>query len=241
MDLHRLADPFSPEDLEWRILQGGLKDGKPWGKCVAYITSRAVQTRFDEVCGPENWSNRFAAGPDGGVACCISIRIVRDDGSADWVAKWDGAENTDIEGTKGGLSGAMKRAAVQWSVGRYLYNLDEGWANFEEGGPLSAKIEGKYYRWSPPRLPAWAAPKPVTKRSPAPPASARQREAVVRLGGKGPYKDAALVDVPDAELIAARDALSGLQSMGTLKPEHSVLLSAIQTVLADRDRAAATG
>ena len=42
--------------------------------------------------------------------------------------KWDAAENTQVEAVKGGRSGAMKRAAVQWGIGRYLYNLEEGFA-----------------------------------------------------------------------------------------------------------------
>lgn len=158
MDLRKLAEPFPAEGLEWRILQSGAKNGKPWAKCVAYVTNRAIMERLDAVCGPENWRNRFAPGPDGGVVCGIAIRVERG-GDAEWVEKWDGAENTDIEGTKGGISGAMKRAAVQWGCGRYLYSLDEGWATFEENGPYTAKIDGAYHRWSPPKLPEWALPK----------------------------------------------------------------------------------
>lgn len=156
MNLKRLTDPFPAEDLEWRILQAGVKNGKPWGKCVAYVTNRAIQERLDAVCGPENWRNRFAPGPDGGIVCGISIRVERDGAAAEWVEKWDGAENTDIEQVKGGISGAMKRAAVQWGCGRYLYSLDEGWAVFGENGPYTAKIDGAFHRWSPPALPAWA-------------------------------------------------------------------------------------
>ena len=37
---------------------------------------------------------------------------------SEWVTKWDAAENTQVKPSKGGRSGAMKRAAVQWeSVG----------------------------------------------------------------------------------------------------------------------------
>jgi hypothetical protein len=82
-------------------------------------------------------------------------------GTPSWVTKWDGAEETDSESIKGGLSAAMKRAAVQWGIGRYLYDLPEGWAAFPANGkgPYSAKIEGTYYKWAPPDLPGWALPR----------------------------------------------------------------------------------
>ena len=52
-----LAQPFAPEDLEWRI-QTTSKD-KTRGMAVPYVTNRAIQTRLDEVCGPDNWYNDF--------------------------------------------------------------------------------------------------------------------------------------------------------------------------------------
>ena len=48
-----LAQPFAPEDLEWR-LQNTIED-KMRGMAVPYVTNRAIQNRLDEVCGPENW------------------------------------------------------------------------------------------------------------------------------------------------------------------------------------------
>lgn len=53
-----------------------------------------------------------------------------------------------MESTKGGLSDAMKRAAVQFGIGRYLYKLDSIWV------PLK---DGKYLEFIP-QLPVWALP-----------------------------------------------------------------------------------
>lgn len=159
MDLSRLRDPFPAEDIEWRVQQAGERNGKVWARVLAYVTNRAIQARLDDVCGPENWRNEFAPAPCGGVMCGISIRC-----GDEWVTKWDGAENTDIEAVKGGLSGAMKRAAVQWGIGRYLYQLEEGWANVHEGGQHRAQTKDKkWFRWDPPALPAWALPDGVGK------------------------------------------------------------------------------
>jgi len=45
-----------------------------------------------------------------------------------------GAENSDIEPVKGGLSDSFKRAAVQWGIGRYLYSLGAVWVDVEQRG-----------------------------------------------------------------------------------------------------------
>jgi hypothetical protein len=80
--------------------------------------------RLDEVCGKAGWRNEYRDIPNnGGVECGISIKV-----EGEWITKWDAAENTQVEAVKGGRSGAMKRAAVQWGIGRYLYNLEEGFA-----------------------------------------------------------------------------------------------------------------
>ena len=156
MDLSKLKDFFEPNDIEWRLQQcGKTKEGKIWGMALAYVTNRAIMNRLDEVCGPENWKNEFKAAPDGGILCGISIKV-----NDEWVTKWDGAENTDIEAVKGGLSGAMKRAAVQWGIGRYLYKLEESWINANENGAYRGKTkDGTTFKWDAPTLPAWALPK----------------------------------------------------------------------------------
>jgi hypothetical protein len=177
-ELARLRDPFAPEDIEWRVQTAGEKNGKPWARVLAYVTNRAIMDRLDEVVGPANWRNVFEEGPAGGVVCGLSIRVTREDGTSEWVTKWDGAENSDVEPVKGGLSNSMKRAAVQWGLGRYLYHLDEGWATVHEGGRFSARTkDGKWFKWDPPSLPEWALPKIA-------PASTEQMARIESLLGK---------------------------------------------------------
>ena len=158
MDLSKLKEPFPAEDIEWRLQSCGEKNGKFWGKALAYITSRAVQDRLDEVCGPDNWKTSIEKTGDT-YLCTLSIRVKHEDGTYEWISRTDGADATDIEPVKGGISGAIKRAAVHFGIGRYLYNLDEGWADIREDGKLSGKTkEGKWFKWNPPTLPAWALP-----------------------------------------------------------------------------------
>ena len=181
MDLSKLKDCFEPNDIEWRLQQcGKTKDGKIWGMALAYVTNRAIMNRLDEVCGPENWKNEFKAAPDGGILCGISIKV-----GDEWVTKWDGAENTDIEAVKGGLSGAMKRAAVQWGIGRYLYKLEESWINANENGAYRGKTkDGTTFKWDAPTLPAWALPKgskSETHSEPKPNTESKPKKPVVQF------------------------------------------------------------
>lgn len=183
-DLKLLAAPFPASDVEWRVQSSGEKNDQPWARVLAYIDNRAIMDRLDDVCGQENWRNEYRHGPDGAVLCGISILVERGVDS-EWVTKWDGAENTDIEAVKGGLSGAMKRAGYQWGIGRYLYQLEEGFAKVSENGKHYTKPkQGKPFKWDPPALPAWAlpavvAPTPAAPQVPNAAANARTDRASV--------------------------------------------------------------
>ena len=127
-----LARPFAPEDLEWR-LQKTLED-KLRGIAVPYVTNRAIQARLDDVVGPDGWYNEYKpwhrAGQKDSQLCGISIYFPE----RGFITKWDGAEDSDIEPVKGGLSDSMKRAAVQWGIGgRVLYSMDT-WVDIEKLG-----------------------------------------------------------------------------------------------------------
>ena len=141
-DLSRLAAPFDSSDVEWK--PGAVTRDKSKGLAMAYLSNRAVQDRLDAVCGPADWRNEFRPGPDGGVVCGLSVYVERTPGQpGEWVTKWDGADNTDVEAVKGGLSGSMKRAAVMWGIGRSLYSLPAQWVRLDERGRFA----------EPPRLP----------------------------------------------------------------------------------------
>ena len=159
-----LKKPFTKSDVEWRVCRSGITNDRPWIMCLCYVTNRAIMDRLDEVVGAENWKNEFKQAPEGGILCGISIRIDSNGLNEEWITKWDGAENTEVEATKGCLSSAMKRAAVQWGIGRYLYRLEENFADVSEKGEFKARIKdkktGEYrnVKWSPPILPKWAIP-----------------------------------------------------------------------------------
>lgn len=163
--LRELAEPFPADDIEWRVSRSWPKGDKVICTVLAYITARAIMARLDAVCGPENWKNtpqeiRELRPGTFSVQVGISIRI--DD---EWITKYDVSEPTNIEPAKGGFSGAMKRAGAAWSIGRYLYSLDEEFAvtSYDKSkgwnyARLSDKHGGTEFYWAPPKLPSWAIP-----------------------------------------------------------------------------------
>ena len=153
-----LCAPFAAEEIFWRV--GNVAKNGKRATMLAYLDSRAVQDRLDDVVGTGNWQNKFITGPDGGVMCGIGIRFHE---HGEWVWKFDGAENTAIEAIKGGISGAFKRAGAQWGIGRYLYRLDATWMNVREGWANGKGVDisanRRHIGWCPyPSLPAWALP-----------------------------------------------------------------------------------
>lgn len=158
MDFSKFLTPFEESHIEWRLAQCGKKnDGGVWGTCLAYIQARAIMDRLDEVAGPEYWKAEYSFIGTAGVICKLSIKC-----GGEWVTKEDGAEQTDIESFKGGISSALKRAAVLWGIGRYLYDLESGFIQEVTKGAPGARYgktkDGAQFYWVPPKLPAWALP-----------------------------------------------------------------------------------
>lgn len=154
----KLAEPFAESEVKWRVQQEGQGQSGPWVRVLAYIDNAAVMTRLDRVVGPAHWANRFEQ-LEGGVVCGLSIRMP--DGQ--WVTKWDGSAATQTEPFKGALSGAMKRAAVMWGIGRYLHGMGEQFAEVIQQNDTryrhARRIKSKDYRWLPPKLDAKYLPK----------------------------------------------------------------------------------
>lgn len=164
----RLAEPFPSKDIEWRVHKQdySASNGGVWCRVLAYVTARAIQERLDEVVGPENWRNEeprvISVNGKSAFACGLSLRI-----NGEWLTKWDVSEPTNIEPAKGGWSGAMKRAGAMWGIARYLYYLEDEFAECQE----KTKPQGREWRkgklkdrniefwWKPPELPGWALPK----------------------------------------------------------------------------------
>lgn len=135
-----LKAPFDPKIIHWRV--GATSKDKTQGIALAYVDSRDVMKRLDDVCG-DDWQVEY---PFEG-CCRIGIKI-----GGEWLWRSNGAGETDVEGEKGRYSDAFKRAAVLWGVGRYLYYLKNQWVPIKPAGR-------SYQLAQTPQLPAWALPK----------------------------------------------------------------------------------
>lgn len=140
MDFNALKAPFPAKDIFWRVDK--VSEDRTTARVVPYIQARAVQERLDDIVGPGNWRNSFEdvvlTNRHVAARCRIGIRI-----EGEWVDKEDGAHvEANVGGAtaelavKGAYSDAFKRAAVLWSIGRYLYAFKAPIVELDEHGRL---------------------------------------------------------------------------------------------------------
>lgn len=130
-----LGKPFPISDVLWRFQY--LDKVKLKGFAVPYIDARAIADRLDSVVGQNRWKDSYTewhGGSEKKVSAQLCTIYIYDDEIKEWIGKTDGAENTDIEPVKGGLSDSFKRAAVKWNIGRYLYKFQTQWVDAEQQG-----------------------------------------------------------------------------------------------------------
>ena len=145
--LRELRAPFPRDKIKFR--PGATTADKKKGLALAYADARTFQDRLDEVWGIDNWESHCVTN-EGGCICSITLHFHFDDGTSYARTKSDGAGATDVEGEKGAISDAFKRACVQWGIGRYLYNLPDMWVPLKNGRYID-NPDGI-------RLPDWALP-----------------------------------------------------------------------------------
>ena len=170
-----LGAPFPAEAIHWKPQKVSLQGNR--ALAVAYLDAREVAGRLDEVVGPLGWQVVHQILGDQ----LVTGIGIRDPATVSWVWKWDsgfvgrqqdddekGSEGSDPrrhrhdeeKARKGTLSDGLKRAAVLWGIGRYLYRLPKTWVAYD---PKTKSLADT------PRLPPWAqpaSPRETCKRSP---------------------------------------------------------------------------
>ena len=148
-----LSSPFEPREIKFKPQM--VKNNR--ALAMAYIDARLIQDRLDEVLGVENWQDQYDILTDGSVMCRLRIRL-----GGRWITKSDvgsPSEQPDSgDRLKAAFSDALKRAAVKFGIGRYLYRLPAQWVDYD---PVKKQLTQL------PQLPAFALPTPK-----APPAKA---------------------------------------------------------------------
>lgn len=159
-----LTKPFDGKELKFFPVAKS-RDGKS-ARVGSYIDARAVMDRLDAVMGMGGWSTAYRCidPADKAVECTLSLFI---DGA--WVAKSDvgypnearDADNPDKEPWKAAYSDSLKRAAVQWGIGRYIYSLEleRDWLPIDEYGRFTEQPRVKSSQVAaPPRPPSTPVP-----------------------------------------------------------------------------------
>jgi hypothetical protein len=184
-----LSAPFEPREIKFKPQM--VKNNK--ALAIAYVDVRLIEDRLDEVLGVENWQDEYEILPDGSVTCRLRVNL-----GGQWVTKMDvGSPSEQADGgdrLKAAFSDALKRTAVKFGIGRYLYRLPAQWVDYD---PTKKQIV------RPPQLPAFAVPpKPLAVSQPTTPPI-----AVVRTPPKLPADGTELhrrLQDYDAKLAAAK-------------------------------------
>jgi hypothetical protein len=139
-----LAAPFATTEVKFK--PQSVKGNR--ALALAYIDCRVIQDRLDDVLGVENWMDEYEILADGSVMCRLKLKL-----NGDWVTKSDvGSPSEQPDGgdrLKAAFSDALKRAAVKFGIGRYLYRLPAVWTDYDP--------QKKQFTQTP-QLPAWALP-----------------------------------------------------------------------------------
>lgn len=115
----KLAQPFDTVDF---LPRGGGNSGQ--ALALPYIDARDIMRRLDEVVGPE-WAFDYDLLSDDG-------KMVRGRLTVCGITRCDaGQANAEDERLKSAVSDALKRAAVHFGIGRYLYYLPPTWAPYD--------------------------------------------------------------------------------------------------------------
>lgn len=133
IDIEALEAPFDIEEIKQRPLV--TKKDKSAALPANYIDARTVAKRLDEVVGPMLWQ-RDHKEIKGVVYAGIGIYSEEIN---QWIWKWDSGVESNMEKEKGESSDSFKRAAVNWGIGRFLYELPEMWVDGK------ASKAGKFY------------------------------------------------------------------------------------------------
>jgi hypothetical protein len=148
-----LSTPFDPAEV--RFKPQAVKGNR--ALALAYIDARVIQDRLDDVLGVEGWQDEYETLADGSVVCRLRLKL-----GDQWITKMDvGSPSEQPDGgdrLKAAFSDALKRAAVKFGIGRYLYRLPAQWVDYD---PVK-----KQFTQTPP-LPAFARPKPKAGDRPA--------------------------------------------------------------------------
>lgn len=138
----KLAAKFDVGEL--KFFPVAFTKDKAKARVGSYIDARAVMDRLDSVVGTDAWQTCYELreADTKAVECRLSVLF-----GDTWITKADvgypnearDADNPDKEPIKAAYSDALKRAAVQFGIGRYIYSLEleQDWLPVDQYGKFT--------------------------------------------------------------------------------------------------------
>jgi len=142
--MYALAEPFERDEVKFK--PQSVKGNR--ALALAYVDVRVIQDRLDDVLGVDGWQDEYSVLTDMSVVCKLRLKIGKR-----WITRMDvGSQSEQPDGgdrMKAAFSDALKRAAVKFGMGRYLYRLSAQWVDYD---PVKKVFP------TPPKLPPFALP-----------------------------------------------------------------------------------
>ena len=129
----KLRQPFNPEHIRWKVQQNPKEGpGDAYAVVVVFVDARTVAAHLDDTV-PGEWAATYHAPPvtvgHPALECRLTVcGVTRAD-----VGTVEPSKNPDSD-TKDLYSDALKRAAVQFGVGAFLYRFPQVKAHVEKFG-----------------------------------------------------------------------------------------------------------
>ena len=114
-----LAAPFTAKDGNPSHKWKPQTVNNNFAMCVPYIDARQVTSRLNEVLGVDGWGNTLAETSGSGMICELTIYLADKE-----ISKSDIGVPSEYAKEKGSASDALKRAAVHFGVGAYIYAME---------------------------------------------------------------------------------------------------------------------
>ena len=148
----QLVKPFGVHEIKWKPIT--VRNNQ--ALAFAYVDVRAIMDRLDLVFGLAGWESHYTVLDNNSVKCQLRVRLENA-----WIEKEDvgspSEQPDEHDRMKAAFSDAMKRAAVQLGIGRYLYRLPQQWVPYDAAKKRFSER---------PQLPSWAIPEGDKARQP---------------------------------------------------------------------------
>jgi hypothetical protein len=133
-----LIQPFPVEDLSFRPQSGNGENVR----VLTYLTSRDVMARLDLAFGARNWQNDFVNLLENrAIACRLTVKWPDGTITNRTDAGCESEQPDDGDKTKAAFSDALKRAAVLYGIGRYLYDLKTVKGNVQNSRVVEGSVK----------------------------------------------------------------------------------------------------